>query len=90
MKGHIIGEFVDELIVPGYTFSWSPEELRLIAYRAQSGRLTIMDDSGITETIAETKDVLLPAWSDDGAAIAYLEHERGSRFSIRIVEVEGR
>ena len=90
LKGHIIGEFVDELIVPGYTFSWSPEELRLIAYRAQSGRLTIMDDTGITETIAETKDVVLPAWSDDGAAIAYVEHVRGSRFSIRVVEVEGR
>ena len=90
LKGHVIGEFVDELIVPGYTFSWSPEELRLIVYRAQSGRLTIMDDTGITETIAETKDIMLPAWSDDGAAIAYLEHVRGSRFSIRIVEVEGR
>jgi hypothetical protein len=89
LKGHIIGEFVDELIVPGYTFSWSPEELRLIVFRAQSGRLTIMDDTGRTETIAETKDVLLPAWSDDGAAIAYLERARGS-FSVRVVEVEGR
>ena len=89
-KGHVIGEFVDELIVPGYTFSWSPEELRLIVYRAQSGRLTIMDDGGMTETIAETKDVLLPAWSDDGAAIAYVERGRGSRFSIRVVEIEGR
>src|SRR5262249_30452755 len=90
LKGHVVGEFVDELIVPGYTFSWSPEELRLIAYRGQSGRLTIMDDGGRTETVAETKDVLLPAWSDDGAAIAYLERTRGSHFSIRVVEVEGR
>ncbi len=89
LKGHVIGEFVDELIVPGYTFSWSPEELRLIVYRAQSGRLTIMDDSGRTETVAETKDVLLPAWSDDGAVIAYLERVHGSHFSIRVIEVDG-
>jgi hypothetical protein len=90
LKGQVVGEFVDEMIVPGYTFSWSPEELRLIVYRAQSGRLTIMDDSGRTETVAETKDVLLPAWSDDGAAIAYLERTQGSHFSVRVVELEGR
>jgi hypothetical protein len=90
LKGHVVGEFVDQMIVPGYTFSWSPEELRLIVYRAQSGRLTIMDDTGRTEAVAETKDVLLPAWSDDGAAIAYLEHTHGSHFLVRVVEVEGR
>jgi hypothetical protein len=90
LKGHIIGEFVDQMIMPGYTFSWSPEDLRLIAYRASSGRLTIMDDEGRTETIAEAKDVLLPAWSDDGAAIAYLEHMGGARYSLRVVEVSGR
>jgi hypothetical protein len=90
LKGHIVGEFVDEMIVPGYTFSWSPEDLRLIAYRALSGRLTIMDDEGRTETISATKDVLLPAWSEDGAAIAYLERTGGGRHSLRVVEVVGR
>lgn len=89
LKGHVIGEFLDQMIVPGYTFSWSPEELRLIAYRSQAGRLTIMDDEGRTESIDDTKDVLLPAWSDDGAAIAYLQQSRG-RFSVRVVEVVGR
>lgn len=89
LKGHVIGEFVDEMIVPGYTFSWSPEDLRLIAYRSQAGHLTIMDDTGRTETVADTRDVLLPAWSDDGAAIAYLQRTRGG-FSLRVVEVVGR
>jgi len=90
LNGQIIGEFVDQLIVPGYTFSWSPEDLRLIAYRALSGRLTIMDDEGSMETISGTKDVLLPAWSDDGAAIAYLERIHTTRYSLRVVEVAGR
>ena len=90
LKGHVIGEFVDEMIVPGYTFSWSPEELRLIVYRAQTGRLTIMDDSGRTETIADTKDVVLPAWSDDGEAIAFLERTRGSHYAVRVIELQPR
>lgn len=89
LKGHVIGEFVDEMIVPGYTFSWSPEDMRLIAYRSQAGHLTIMDDAGQTETVADTRDVLLPAWSDDGAAIAYLQRTRAG-FSVCVVEVMGR
>jgi hypothetical protein len=93
LKGHIIGEFIDEVIAPGYTFSWSPEDLRLIAYRGPSGRLTIMNDEGQTTTVSESKDVLLPAWSDDGAAIAYIERTRrfsSARLSLRVVEVIGR
>jgi hypothetical protein len=86
--GQVIGEFDDEMIVPGYTFSWSPEELRLIAYRSTSGRLAIMNDDGRTETCAATRDVLLPAWSDDGAAIAYLERLNGKKLALRVVEIE--
>ena len=89
LKGQIIGEFVDELIVPGYTFTWSPEDMRKIAFRARSGRMTIMDDEGRTTVVADTADVLLPAWSDDGAAIAYFERSK-RRFSVRVVEVMGR
>jgi hypothetical protein len=90
LHGQIIGEFVNEMIVPGYTFSWSPEELRLIAYRASSGRLAIMNDTGRTETSAVSRDVLLPAWSDDGAAIAYLERLNRKKFVLQVVEIEQR
>ncbi|HTK30046.1 MAG TPA: hypothetical protein VL309_10860 [Vicinamibacterales bacterium] len=89
LKGQVIGEFVNELIVPGYTFSWSPADMRLIAFRASSGRLTIMNDEGQLEPVADTKDVLLPAWSDDGAALAYLERAKG-RLVVHVVEIEGR
>jgi len=88
LKGEIIGEFVDENIVPGYTFSWSPEELRLIAYRSHQGHLTIMNAEGHTQTVRSTKDVLLPAWSDDGAAIAYLERTSRKVFTIFVVEIQ--
>jgi hypothetical protein len=88
LHGQVIGEFDDEMVVPGYTFSWSPEELRLIVYRSSSGRLAIMNDDGRTETCAATKDVLLPAWSDDGAAIAYLERLSRKKLALRVVEIE--
>jgi hypothetical protein len=88
LHGQVIGEFDDEMIVPGYTFGWSPEDLRLIAYRSTSGRLAIMNDDGRTETCAATRDVLLPAWSDDGAAIAYLERLNRKKLALRVVEIE--
>lgn len=88
LNGESIGEFVDELIVPGYTFSWSPEELRLIAFRSNSGHLMIMNADGKTQTVRGTSDVLLPAWSDDGAAIAYLERTARRTFTLFVVEIQ--
>ncbi len=87
LKNKIIGKFVDEQIVPGYTFSWSPEDLRLIAFRSQPGRLVIMNVEGATQDVAGTSDVLLPAWSDDGREIAFLERTGRRTFNIIVVPV---
>jgi hypothetical protein len=85
LKGHIIGEFVDEQIFPGYTFSWSPEPLQLIAFRSPTGRLTIMNGEAETQTIGDAKDVWLPAWSESGDSIAYLERTGGKKFALKVV-----
>src|SRR5439155_16753445 len=88
LNGVSIGEFVDELIVPGYTFSWSPEELRLIAFRANTGRLSIMNEDEKIQTVRRTANIILPAWSDDGAAIAYLERNDRRTFTLFVVEIQ--
>jgi hypothetical protein len=88
LKGEIVGEFVDEAIVPGYTFGWSPEELRMIVFRSTRGRLTVMDGDGKKQTAGTTNDVLLPAWSSDGAAIAYLERKNQKTFTIYVIEIQ--
>jgi hypothetical protein len=88
LKNKVIGEFVDEQIVPGYTFSWSPEELRLIAFRSQNRRLTVMNGEGETQDVSTTVDVLLPAWSDDGQEIAYLERTGRKTFALMVVSLQ--
>ncbi|HEY2907582.1 MAG TPA: hypothetical protein VGJ29_16900 [Vicinamibacterales bacterium] len=85
LKGHVIGEFIDEDVFPGYTFSWSPNLLGLIAFRERNGRLAIMDLNGATQTANEGKDVLLPAWSPSGELIAYLERDGRKRFRLSVV-----
>jgi hypothetical protein len=86
LKGKVIGEFLDEQVYPGYTFSWSPEPLRLIAFRAQTGRLTIMNVEGLTEVVGDGKDVWLPAWSESGEAIAYLDRISRKKYAIRVMQ----
>lgn len=88
LKNKIIGQFVDELVVPGYTFSWSPQELGLIAYRSTQGRLVIMNAEGETQDVPATSDVILPAWSDDGQEIAYLERTGRKTFALMVVALK--
>jgi len=88
LKSHIIGEFIDEQVFPGYTFGWSPRELGMIAYRAQNGRLTVMNTFGETEAAPGLKDVLLPGWSEDGESIACLERIARNKFAVMVVGVQ--
>lgn len=86
LRGHVIGEFVDEAIFPGYTFSWSPESLGMIVFRSPGGgRLTIMNAEGETQTIEDGKDISLPAWSESGNAIAYLEPVGRQKFALKVM-----
>lgn len=88
LMDQIVGEFVDEQIVPGYTFSWSPRPLRRIAYRSTQGRLSIMTLDGSVETVEGAHDVVLPAWSSDGASLAYIDLSNRKRIAVRIVTME--
>jgi len=86
LRGHVIGEFVDEGIFPGYTFSWSPESLGMIVFRSPGGgHLTIMNTEGEMQTIGEGNDISLPAWSESGNAIAYLEPAGRKKFAVKVM-----
>jgi hypothetical protein len=86
-KGQILGEFVDEEIFPGYTFSWSPESLAFIAFRARNGHLTIMNLEGETQAVDGEKDIWLPAWSPSGQRLAYLDRDGRKRFVLKVIPI---
>lgn len=87
LKGETVGEFVNQQFIPGYTFTWSPEPLGLIAYVNASGRLTLMDQQGQKQQIESTKNVLLPAWSGDGTKIAFLQRTGKNKYDLYIATV---
>ena len=88
LKGETIGEFVGQQALHGYTFGWSPAAQGLMAYGNQAGRLTLMDRQGQRQEIDGTKSVILPAWSNDGSKIAFLQKNGKNKYDVFVVTVK--
>ena len=63
----------------GEVWSWSPAELNRIAYVDGKGDLWIASSDGRNAQRVLKGDFTLPAWSDDGKAIAVAERKDGGR-----------
>jgi Tol biopolymer transport system component len=87
LSGQVVGEWVNHPIVPGLTFGWAPPGTAMIAFADRDGDLAVMDRAGNTVKVKETKDVTLPAWSPDGARIAYLEKTGRTTYVLKIAVV---
>jgi len=87
LKGEIVGEFVNAAAVPGLTFGWGPVGTGVIAFANPEGHIVLMDEQGHKQEIASSKSALLPAWSDDGRQLAYLERSGKNKVTLRSVNV---
>ena len=63
----------------GEVWSWSPAELNRIVYTDGKGGLWIANADGSGAKKVLKGDFTLPAWSDDGGAIAFAERKDGGR-----------
>ena len=88
LKGETIGEFVGQQALHGYTFGWSPAAQGLMAYGNPAGRLALMDRQGQKQEIDGTKSVILPAWSNDGSKIAFLQKNGKNKYDLFVVTVK--
>jgi hypothetical protein len=88
LKGEVVGEYVDLQFVPGYTFGWAPASVGVvIAYGGKDGHLSVMDKDGGKTQVPDTKNVLLPAWSDKGTSIAFVQRN-GKKFDLFVTDVK--
>ena len=78
LNGEAIGRYVNQPLVPGTTFGWSPQSLHAVAYVKADGRLGLMDLDGSKVDVDTAKGVFLPAWSPDGSRVVYLQ-KKGRR-----------
>lgn len=87
LKGEVVGEFVNTPAMPGFTFGWAPAGTGLIAFANTDARLVVMDLQGRKREVPSTKAVLLPAWTDDGKRLGYLERAGRKKLALRVVDV---
>jgi len=87
VRGHVIDHAVNRHTAAGRTFGWAPALRGLLAFADEKGRLVLMDSQGRTRQVKKTKDVLLPAWSEDGARLAYVQKSGRDRFAVRVIEM---
>jgi hypothetical protein len=88
-RGETIGEFVNTVMVPGLTYGWGPKGTNVLAFAApaSSGKVVVIDDQGGKITIAGSKDAVLPAWSPDGARLAWLQKDGKKKFQLVVASV---
>ncbi len=89
LSGETVGEWINHRFQPGLTFGWGPKNSGLIAFAAKgNGQLVIMDRTGKKQKIDGTKGVLLPAWTDDGTRLAYLEIRSKNKYEVIVADVK--
>jgi dipeptidyl aminopeptidase/acylaminoacyl peptidase len=88
LKGATVGEFVNSVIVPGLTFGWAPKGTKAIAFtEPKDGRVVVMGAEGATREVEGTEDAVLPAWSQDGARLAWLQQDGRRKYVLRVAGV---
>jgi len=87
-KGEVVGEWINSPIIPGQTFGWGPTGSGLIAFAdAPNGRVIIMDGQGGKTRVPDTKGAIVPAWSQDGTRLAWLENRGKNKYVLVVANV---
>ncbi len=89
LKGEVLGEWTNQAVVPGSSFGWRKSG-GLIAFAVRNGGLVVMDPRGRKQAIAGAGNATLPAWTDDGTRLAYLERAGKKQAALKVVGVEVR
>lgn len=88
LHGQTVGEFINSVIVPGLTFGWGPAGTGVIAFAAErTGVLIVMDAEGRRQEVGETKDAVLPAWTENGTRLAWLQKDGRKSFLLQVTDV---
>jgi hypothetical protein len=86
LKGETVGQWINAPIVPGLTFGWAPAGARAIAYASKTGRIVLMDESG-RKTEVKSKDARLPAWSEDGRRLAFVQQTGKKKYGLYVADL---
>jgi hypothetical protein len=87
LNGHVIGSAINGHVSAGRTFAWAPEPLALVAFVTENGRLAVMNAAGHTREVRGAKKPLLPAWSENGQQLAWIQQTSSGAYTIKAVAI---
>ena len=91
LKGETIGEWINEAVMPGVNFSWAPAPMAMFVFaKRDGGPLVVLDIAGRRQQLDGAKSAFVPAWSNDGAKIAWLERKDKKKYDLMIAEIAPR
>ena len=83
LLGETVSEFENQVPIPGLMFSWGPLASGAIAYTdREQGHLMLLDQHKHKQTVSGVKDALLPAWSMDGARLAWVQKAGRKKYTL--------
>jgi hypothetical protein len=85
--GEVVSEFKNERPIPGVMFSWGPRGTGSIAFTDKDGRLTLLDREKRTQRVKGAKEATLPAWSVDGAHLAWAQKTARRKYTLMVAPV---
>jgi hypothetical protein len=88
LNGKVIASAVNGHVSPGRTFAWAPAPLSLLAFVDAKGRLMLMNRAGAAREVKGARKPSLPAWSEDGRRLAFVQGAAtSSDCTVKVVDV---
>jgi hypothetical protein len=88
LNGEPLGDWVNEPVTPGSNFSWAPAPTTMIVFaRRNGGPLVVVDAAGHRQQLAGAKAAVLPAWSNDGTRLAWLERGDKKKYNLMAADI---
>ena len=81
-QGEELGHWVNGAPMAGDTFGWGPDGSGALAFTDHNGRVVLLDRSRRKLAVAGVKDASFPAWSADGARVAWLQKSGRKTFKL--------
>lgn len=87
LLGEEVAVWVNAYANPGAKFGWGPSGSGAIVHVDQNGRLILFDEHKHRQAVAGVKNALLPAWSTDGARLAFLQKTGRNTYAVEWMNV---
>jgi hypothetical protein len=88
LNGKVIASSVNGHVSPGRSFAWAPAPLSLIAFVNAKGRLVLMNQAGATREVKGARKPSLPAWSEDGRRLAFVQGSAtSSDCTVKVIDI---